>query len=481
MTEVRVRFAPSPTGYLHLGGARSALYNWLWARKTGGKLILRIEDTDRARSTEENTEIVLASMRWLGLDWDEGPEVGGPHGPYFQMERLDIYAEHARRLVESGAAYRCYATKEEMQAAREQWQQKTGRKEGFRFESPWRDRNEERDEPHVIRLKAPREGSIAWDDRVKGRLEYPNDQMQDVVLVRTDGVPLYNFGAVVDDITMGITLVARGDDHMINTPIQILLYQALGAEVPEFAHMPMILGPDGQKLSKRHAAVAVLEYRDEGYVPDGVINYLARLGWSHGDQEVFTRDELIEKFDWEHVGKSGAKYDKKKFEHVQAEHLRATPDAELAELAVPFLALRDVKVSADDPRLLAAIPYVKPRATTLADVAHAVEYFLKADIQIEDKGRRKFLKQDKAAPLRKLKDMLASVDRFDVATLEPAIHQWMEDEGLTFKDWAQSARVALTGRTASPGIIEVMEVLGKDRTLERLEAGARLAETPEEG
>ena len=465
---IRVRFAPSPTGYLHLGGARTALYNWLWARRHGGSFVLRIEDTDRERSTEENTQVVLDSMKWLGLDWDEGP--------FFQMQRLDLYREHTERLISKGAAYRCYCTKEDLARAREE--QKAKGQPFFKYPGTCRDRKGEPDQPWVLRLRAPTEGSVGWDDLVKGHLEYPSTELQDVVLVRTDGVPLYNFGAFVDDLTMGITLVARGDDHMVNTPIQILLYRALDERVPDMAHLPMILGPDGQKLSKRHAAVAVLDYRERGYLPDAVINYLARLGWSHGDQEVFSRDELIQQFDFAHVGKAGAKYDEKKFQFVQAEHLRGLPDAELARLAAPFLAARGIEgVSPDDRRLVAAMPYVKPRATTLPDVAHAVDYFLRETPEMEDKGRKKFLVPDKAALLRELRETVAGVEPFDVAHLEPKVNAWVAEKGLAFKDFAQSARVALTGRTASPGLFEVMDVLGRERTLERLDQGAELAES----
>ncbi|MBW2509045.1 MAG: glutamate--tRNA ligase, partial [Deltaproteobacteria bacterium] len=364
MSEVRVRFAPSPTGYLHIGGVRTALYSWLWARRHGGTFILRIEDTDRERSTDESIQIVLESMRWLGLDWDEGPEVGGDHGPYVQSERLHIYAQFAERLIENGHAYRCYATKEEIAAAREA-HQRSGTKDGFRFESPWRDRSDSPEQAsarHVIRFRAPHSGTTSWIDAVKGRIEIPHSTLQDFILIRPDGMPLYNFGCVVDDLTMGVTLVARGDDHVINTAPQILLYRALGAEVPQFAHMPMVLAPNGEKLSKRHAAVGVLEYRDMGYLPDGVINYLARLGWSYGDQEIFTREELIEKFSWDRVGSTAGRYDAKKFLHVQAEHLRMLPDEELARLVIPFLGALGVEVPPDDPTLLKAIPYVKPRA-----------------------------------------------------------------------------------------------------------------------
>jgi glutamyl-tRNA synthetase len=476
MSEVRVRFAPSPTGYLHIGGVRTALYSWLWARQHGGTFILRIEDTDRERSTEESIQIVLESMRWLGLDWDEGPEVGGAHGPYVQSERLDIYRRYAEKLIEVGHAYRCYATKEEIAAARDAHKQ-TGTKEGFRFESPWRDRTDPPEDPsakHVIRFVAPRHGMTAWDDAVKGRIEILHSTLQDFILLRPDGMPLYNFGCVVDDLTMGVTLVARGDDHMINTAPQILLYEALAAPVPRFAHMPMVLAPNGEKLSKRHAAVGVLEYRDMGYLPDGVINYLARLGWSYGDQEIFTRKELIEKFSWDRVGTTAGRYDAKKFLHVQAEHLRMLSDRELARRTVPFLAQIGIDVAPDDPTLLLAIPHVKPRAATLVEVAEAVDYFF-CDVVFEDKGRRKFLVPDNAENLRRLADVVAAVEPFGASALEETVKAWMEENELPMKKVAQPARVAMTGRTRSPGLFEVMEVLGKEKTVERLVAGAEIA------
>ena len=476
MSEVRVRFAPSPTGYLHIGGVRTALYSWLWARRNGGTFVLRIEDTDRERSTDESIRIVLDSMRWLGLDWDEGPEVGGDHGPYVQSERLHIYATFAEQLIDSGHAYRCYATKEEIAEAREA-HRKTGTKDGFRFESPWRDRSDPPSDPdarHVIRFRAPHTGSTRWNDAVKGEIEILHSTLQDFILLRPDGMPLYNFGCVVDDLTMGITLVARGDDHMINTAPQILLYQALGAPVPEFAHMPMVLAPNGEKLSKRHAAVGVLEYRDMGYLPDGVINYLARLGWSYGDQEIFTRQELIEKFSWDSVGTTAGRYDAKKFLHVQAEHLRMLPDAELARLTVPFLRQIGIEVAPDDPKLLVALPYVKPRAATLVEAAEALEYFFR-DVVFEEKGRRKFLVPDNADNLRQLADLVDGIEPFRADALEAAVKAWMEENELPMKKVAQPARVAMTGRTRSPGLFEVMEVLGKQLTVDRLRAAADLA------
>ncbi|KPK15256.1 MAG: hypothetical protein AMJ62_09840 [Myxococcales bacterium SG8_38] len=481
MPEVRVRFAPSPTGYLHIGGVRTALYSWLWARQHEGTFILRIEDTDRERSTAESIQIVLESMRWLGLDWDEGPEVGGDHGPYVQSERLDIYAAYAEKLIQLGHAYRCYATKEEIAEAREA-HQRTGTKEGFRFQSPWRDRTEppaDAATPYVIRFRAPQEGTTSWNDEVKGRIDILNSTLQDFILLRPDGMPLYNFGCVIDDLTMQVTLVARGDDHMINTAPQILLYRALDAPVPTFAHMPMVLAPNGEKLSKRHAAVGVLEYRDMGYLPDAVLNYLARLGWSHGDQEIFTRQELIEKFSWDRVGSTAGRYDAKKFLHVQAEHLRMLSDADVAGRTVPFLAKRGIDVRAEDPVLLKAIPYVKPRAATLVDVAEAVDYFFR-DVEPEEKARRKFLVPGNADNLVRLADLIEKIEPFDKKLLEERVKSWLEDNDLAMKSVAQPARVAMTGRTQSPGLFEVMEVLGKEKTVQRLRAGARLAAYPEQ-
>ncbi len=478
MPEVRVRFAPSPTGYLHIGGVRTALYSWLWARRNGGRFILRIEDTDVERSTAESVEVVLESMRWLGLDWDEGPGVGGPNEPYFQSQRLELYARYAERLIASGHAYRCYATKEEIQAAREAFQA-AGGKEGFVFKSPWRDRKEppaDPSAPHVIRFRAPESGSTAWDDLVKGRIEVQHSTLQDFVLVRTDGMPLYNFSCVVDDVEMGITLVARGDDHVINTPPQILIYEALGAAVPTFGHVPMVLAPNGQKLSKRFAAVAVLEYRDMGYLPDAVLNYLVRLGWSHGDQEIFTREDLIQKFNWDHVGAQAGKYDAKKFAYVQAEHLRMAPDDVLCAGVVPFLAKLGIAVAAEDPRLRASLPYAKPRAVTFADLADAVSYFVRDEVVFEPGAREKVLVKESAAELRALAAAIREVAPFDDATLSATVSAWLESTGRTMKQVAQPARVAMTGRTKSAGLFEVMQVLGREVTLARLEAGAKLAE-----
>jgi glutamyl-tRNA synthetase len=474
MSDVRVRFAPSPTGYLHIGGARTALFNWLWARKKGGKFILRIEDTDRERSTRESVQAILDSMTWLGLDWDEGPRVGGPHGPYMQSDRLPIYREYAERLIRTGHAYRCYCTKEDLAAARAA-HEASGSKRAFRYPGTCRARRDEPDLPHVVRFRAPVTGTTGWVDLVKGRIDVPNDAQQDFILLRQDGVPLYNFGAVVDDLTMGITLVARGDDHVVNTPPQILLYRALGCEPPVMAHLPMILAPNGEKLSKRHAAVSVLEYRDMGYLPDAVLNYLARLGWSHGDQEIFTRDELIAKFDWEHCGRTAGKYDAKKFAYVQAEHLRRLDDPTLARHTAPFLARRGIDIAYDDPRLVAAIGTVKTRAVTYVDAAEMVDFYFREPVAMDPKAREKFLVPASADRLEALAALVAGTVPFSRAALEAKVTAWLAAEGLALKDVAQPARVAITGKAQSPGLFEVMEVLGEATTVARLRAGASMA------
>lgn len=474
---VRVRFAPSPTGYLHIGGVRTALYTWLWARKNQGTMILRIEDTDQARNTQEAVDIVLESMRWLGLDWDEGPEVGGPHAPYFQGKRLDLYREHAEKLIASGHAFRCYADKDEIAAMRAEYEAKTGKK-GFRFRSPWRDRTDgDPSQPHSVRFKAPAEGKTGWDDLVYGRVDYPNAEQQDFVLLRPNGLPLYNFACFVDDMTMGVTLVTRGEDHLINTPQQLLLFDAAGAKRPDYAHLPLINGPDGKKLSKRQASVAALEYRDAGYLPDGLLNYLARLGWSHGDDEIFTREDLIAKFDWKSVGKKASTWDDKKLQHVQGTHLRMLSNEKLAALVSPRLKQRGLDVAPDDARLLAAIEPVKLRATTLDDLADDLDYFFRPDDELtyEEKGSKKFLKPDYAGNLEKLAEIVAKAEPFDEATLEASVNAWMEAESLKMKVVAQPARMALSGRTRSPGLYETIVLIGQESAVKRLRKGATMA------
>jgi glutamyl-tRNA synthetase len=476
MSEVRTRFAPSPTGYLHIGGVRTALYSWLFARRHGGKFVLRIEDTDVARNTVEAVDAIFQGMRWAGLNWDEGPDVGGPHGPYRQSERLTLYREYAEQLLASGKAYRCYATGEEKEAARAKFVAQGGKAEGFVFESPWRERAAElRDEPHVIRFRTPKEGATGFRDLVRGALEIPNKEIQDFVLMRGDGMPLYNFACVVDDMTMRISHVVRGEEHIINTAPQLLLYQALGATPPSFAHCPVILAQNGQKLSKRFAAVSVKEYAEQGYLPDAMLNYLVRLGWSHGDQEIFTRAELIEKFDFDHVGSGGAKYDLKKLAAVQSEHLRMLEPAKLAELALPFVHARGLEVSADDPRVVPAFATVRVRASTLADAAERVDFYFREPPLFDEAAAKKFLVASAAPHLAGLAEAVDAAAPFEEAAIEAAVNRWSEQRGVAMKDFAQAARVALTGRSAAPGLFEIMAVLGRETSVRRLRAAEQRA------
>lgn len=476
MSKPRLRFAPSPTGYLHIGGVRTALFNYLWARKTGGTFVLRIEDTDRERSTEENEQVILREMTWLGLEWDEGPDVGGPHGPYRQMERLDLYREFADKLVASGAAYRCYATKEELDAAREALRA-ADPKAQFRYPGWWRDKGPKdwpADRPYVIRLRTPTTGHTGWNDLVFGEQRVPNDTIQDVVLVRSDGVPLYNFGCVVDDVTMGITLVGRGRDHMINTPIQILIYQAIGATPPAFGHLPMMLGKGGEKLSKRHGAVSVGEYREQGIPPLGLLNYLVRFGWSFGDQEVFTMGDLIDKFDWSRTSRADGKFDSAKLTAIAFEHMKRaellSDDAYVASL-LPWLARYG---QIEERKLRAVLPTIRPRARTFAEAAESVDWLFADAPTFDEKAKEKFLLSEKAKLLPELGRVLAGVATFQAGALESAVKTWAEAHGHPLGDVAQPARVALTGRTFSPGLFEVMELLGRDATLARLEAAIAL-------
>jgi glutamyl-tRNA synthetase len=474
---IRVRFAPSPTGYLHIGGVRTALFNWLWARKTGGAFVLRIEDTDQERSTQESVRVILDSLRWLGLSWDEGPEIGGPHGPYTQMARLAIYREVSERLIRERKAYRCYCTKEDLDAQRAALKARDPRA-SFRYPGTCWNRTDEPDLPFVVRLRVPEEGSITYVDKVFGEVTTPNAAQQDFVLLRSDGVPLYNFGAVVDDVTMGITLVARGRDHMVNTPPQILLYGAMGERVPELAHLPMMLAASGEKLSKRHGAVSVGEYRDQGYSPRAVLNYLARFGWSHGDQEVFSLDQLVAAFDWDHCNRSDGKFDAKKFLAIDHEHLktpRLTSDHEYAVRTRPFLQARGLDV--DEARIEAAVPLVRERATTFVDAADRLDFVFRNPPAIEAPAAAKFLVPANGPRLRELAALVGKVEPWTIAALEAAVNAWLQAQSLAIKDVAQPARVALTGRTASPGLFEVIEALGRERAVGRLTDAAVRAES----
>ena len=476
MASPRLRFAPSPTGYLHIGGVRTALFNWLWARKTGGTFVLRIEDTDQERSTDASRAIIFDSLSWLGLDWDEGHGKGGNFGPYTQMERLGLYKAKADELIANDKAFRCFCTKAELDAQREALK-KADPKAQFKYPGTCRDRKDQPDLPFVVRFKTDRSGSVTYVDKVFGEIVTPNIEQQDFVLVRSDGIPLYNFGAVVDDMTMEISLVARGRDHMINTPPQIMIYEAFGAKVPEFAHLPMMLAPSGEKLSKRHGAVSVFEYKDTGYAPDAVLNYLARFGWSFGDQEVFSKQELIEAFSWESCGRGDGKFDAKKFlainhEHLKTEKLTAADD--YAERTVPFLDARGL-AGVTSERVKRALYTIRDRATTFVQAAEMLDPFFREPPVVDEKAAEKFLVKDAAPRLTGFRDALAGSAEWTEAALEASVNAWLAASGLEMKAIGQPVRVALTGRTASPGLYQVLFVLGREISLARLERAAATA------
>jgi glutamyl-tRNA synthetase len=468
MPPVRVRFAPSPTGYLHIGGARTALFNWLWARQQKGTFILRIEDTDRERSTEASVQAILDGMKWLGLDWDEGPGVGGPHAPYFQTQRLKTYEAHADRLIAQGKAYRCDCSKETLDALRAVAQKE---KRGFKYPGTCRDKHLPKGTPGaVVRFRMPSEGSTTFDDLVKGKITTDHKEFQDEVILRTDGVPLYNFGAVVDDIEMGITMVSRGDDHVVNTPRQILMYQALDYPVPVFAHLPMILGADKQRLSKRHGAVSVLQYRDDGFLPGALVNYLVRLGWSHGDQEIFTRAELIEKFDWQHVGATAGVFNPQKLDWLNQQWIKSTPIDELTRIVADALTRRHQMTAG--PQLSSFIPLMQERAKTVNEIADAYAAYIEGDLvaRHDEKAVAKNLTKDTKDLLRDARKLIA--DGFDQGAheLEHSFRAFAESRGLGLGKVAQPVRVAVTGTTVSPPLFETIALLGKDKTLRRIDA-----------
>jgi glutamyl-tRNA synthetase len=467
---VRVRFAPSPTGYLHIGGARTALLNWLWARHTGGKFILRIEDTDQERSTGEAVRAILDGMRWLGLDWDEGPEVGGPFGPYFQMQRLGLYREYAEKLVGAGKAYACTCSKEDLDAQREQAR---AEKRQFIYPGTCREKPYDPSRRHVIRFRLPKLLEVTFTDLVKGPITRPGSTLQDEVIVRADGVPLYNFGAVVDDVTMQVNLVARGDDHVNNTAIQVLLYEALGYPVPAFAHLPMILGADKTRLSKRHGATSVTAYRDMGYLPEAVVNYLVRLGWSHGDQEIFTIGQLVEQFGFDHVGATAGVFNPEKMLWVNQTWVKSLPPAELARRALPYYRAAGVPVS-DDARLVEVARVFQERARTLVDLVAQSRCFF-SPVEMDPKAKEKFLGPDARPVLQAIREGIAGMAALDAGGLEKLFHDVAAARSLGLGKVAQPVRVALTGGTASPGIYDVVLLLGREESLRRIDGALREA------
>jgi glutamyl-tRNA synthetase len=458
MTTIRTRFAPSPTGYLHVGGARTALFNWLYARHAQGKFILRIEDTDQVRSTEASVQAIFDALAWLEIDWDEGP--------FFQSQRSDIYAEYIEKLVASGHAYYCTCTPEQIEAMREA-AKAAGTKP--RYDGTCREKGLGPQPGAVLRFKAPTGGQTVIEDRIKGRIVFANAELDDFVVQRSDGTPTYNFAVVVDDITMAINTIIRGDDHVMNTPKQILLYQALDAPLPEFAHVPMVLGSDRTRLSKRHGATSVTAYRDMGLLPDAFINYLARLGWSYGDQEFFTRNELIEKFSLENVGKSAGIFDPVKLQALNADHIQAAAPPAIAAHLKPFL-LKEAIDARDDDYLNALIPTLQPRSKTLAEMSTQARFYFTDPVELDEAAAKKFLKGNVLEPLNALCQKLAELEDFSEKGLESVFLALMEAYQIKLGKIAQPVRVALTGTSVSPGIFEIILVLGKQRVLSRLQA-----------
>jgi glutamyl-tRNA synthetase len=470
MSQVRVRFAPSPTGFLHIGGVRTALFNWLFARQQQGVFVLRIEDTDQSRSTDESIQAIIAGMKWVGLDWDEGP--------FRQTERMDLYRSYAMKLFETGHAYWCVCKAEELEARRKEAEAKglspryDGRCRDLRIAHPSGDA--------ALRFKAPQEGQTVIDDLIKGTVVFDNAVMDDLIILRSNGYPTYNFSVVVDDALMGITHVIRGDDHLTNTPRQIPIFEALGFAVPRFGHLPMILGADKTRLSKRHGATSIMAYKNMGYLPDAMVNYLVRLGWSHGDQELFSRQELIEKFSWNHVQKSAAVFNPDKLLWMNAEYIKTSPPRQVAQVLVPLLEQAGLKKEVEavsDEWLARLVVLVKERAKTLVEMVDWVGPYFGPTVAFDEEAAKKFLTPAIAPGLSKLLARFETFMTFSKPEWEESFKQLVQEEGMKMGQLAQPVRVALTGRTASPGLFEVMEVLGRDRTLLRLKKGLERAST----
>ncbi|MDD3580879.1 MAG: glutamate--tRNA ligase [Desulfobacca sp.] len=458
MARIRTRFSPSPTGFFHLGGARTALFNWLFARHHQGVFVLRIEDTDVARSETRYEEDILDSLRWLGLDWDEGP--------YHQCARLRIYHDFIERLLDTGAAYYCDCPPERLEEKRKA---ALARGENPRYDGHCRDRHLGPGPNTAVRFRSPPAGTTQWNDLSKGPIAFDNQELDDLVLLRADGVPTYNFAVVVDDLSMEITHVIRGDDHIPNTPRQILLYRALGATPPEFAHIPMILGPDKAKLSKRHGALSVLAYRDMGFLPPALVNFLARLGWSHGDQEIFSTAELIEYFSLEQVSKSAGIFNADKLLWLNGHYLRESADRDLALALKDFLPQQGV-VTDDVDYLTRVTATLKPRAHTLVEMAEMARFYFHDPRPYEEKAAQKFLTPSSRPGLAAIRDRLAALPELKEEALNQIFSEVQKQSGLKMVVLAQAVRVALTGKTASPGLFEIMDILGKEEVLRRLTA-----------
>jgi len=453
---VVTRFPPSPTGHLHLGGARTALFNWLFARHNKGKFILRFEDTDKERSKPEYVDSIISALKWLGLEWDEGP--------YFQSERIEIYQNYAKKLFEEGKAYYCECSKEVLEKKKEEML-KRGLKP--RYDGTCRDKNLGPGEGRALRIKVPEIKEIVFEDLLRGKIVFPAEEIDDFIIMRSDGTPTYHFAVVIDDITMGITHVIRGDDHISNTPKQIIIYNALGANPPEFAHIPMVLGSDGARLSKRHGAKSILEYKEAGFLPKALINYLARLGWGYGDQEYFTVEELIEKFDLRNVNLSPARFDQDKLLAINAYWIKNSDNKYLLEHLKYFLKSYDLDKFSEE-YLLSAIETVKTRSKTLVEMAKMIEFYLVEEVSYDLDGAKKFLVSEIKPLLQKIVEDLEEIPLENEKKFEEYFRELSEKSGIKLKNIAQAVRIALTGKTVSPSLFEIMKVLGKERVEKRL-------------
>jgi len=462
MTQVRTRFAPSPTGYLHIGGARTALFSWAFARRHGGTFILRVEDTDVARSTPEAVQAIFDGMRWLGLAHDEGP--------FYQMQRMGRYKEVIRQMLAAGTAYHCYTTHEELDALRAVQE---ARKEKPRYDGRWRPEagktlpTPPSTVPPVVRFRNPKDGVVAWDDQVKGRIEFANGELDDLIIARADGTPTYNFCVCVDDWDMGITHVIRGDDHVNNTPRQINILQALGVEVPQYAHLSMILGDDGAKLSKRHGAVSVMQYDDDGYLPEAVINYLARLGWSHGDAEIFSPQQFVEWFDLDHITTSAAQFNTEKLLWLNQHYMKQLPLAELTEKVRARLAARGVDTDAG-PNLEKAVALYVDRSNTLNVLADAVEVFY-VEVSPSPDLLAQHLADDAQPALADFAAGIATV-AWEAPAIGALIKETVAKHGLKMPKLAMPLRVLLTGQTQTPSVDAIIALIGRQKVLQKLSA-----------
>lgn len=456
---VRTRFAPSPTGFLHVGGARTALFSWLYAKQQGGQFVLRVEDTDRERSTEESVQAILDGMTWLGLEADEGP--------IFQTDRFDRYAQVIEQFLAEGLAYRCYCTREELDAMREE---QMANKQKPRYNGCCRDRQSapSPDAPFVVRFRNPLDGTVAWDDAVYGRIEIANTELDDLIIARTDGTPTYNFCVVVDDLDMKISHVVRGDDHINNTPRQINMMKALGAELPVFAHLPMILGDDGKRLSKRHGAVSVMSYKEAGYLPQALLNYLVRLGWSHGDQEEFTLEQMIEAFSLSAVNRSGSVFNTEKLDWLNGQYIKALPADELTEAFAEALASASVAIEGG-PEVAAVAELLRDRSNTFVAMVEQSLFFYQPLAGYDEKAAKKNFKAAAIAPLEAVRAKLSAISDWTAESVHGAIEATVAELEVGFGKVALPLRIATTGGTASPALDATLAVLGQATCLQRVD------------